>query len=150
MVMGWLVEPELLFRDTAGGTLPDGTSTTTAVEVPPAGGVVVVRLTDDDMFTVALAEPDAAHMLAAARSGEISYVSARHRDCLRVLLGVRPLVVDDAESVPDSTVGVPLALYLALPDHPLCEVALDAEQAAAFVGHLEAGLRLIGPVTLGE
>jgi hypothetical protein len=147
--MNEAVDPGSRFRGTVAGELVGGTSVTTAVEVARGGNAVVLKLVDDDLFVVALAAPDVAHMITAAQVGEISYVSAEHSRHGRVLLGVRPHVVG-ADALPDPMLSAPLAVYLELPGCEPCEVLLDPTQSAELVRHLIEGLRLIGPPALGE
>lgn len=122
---------------------------TTAVEVPDGSRVVILKLLDEKLFTVALDEPDVAQLVTAARDGEISYVSAQHVRYGRVLLGIRPHVVGGNAQI-GATLPVPLALYLELPGKQVCDVLLDGMQSAKLVSHLDEGLRLIGPPLLGE
>lgn len=147
--MGEEMEPAPRFRGEVVCALAGGAAVTTVVEVPRDRYVVVLRLVDDDLFTVALAEPHVAHMAIAARAGEISYVSAEHAHYGHVLLGVRPHVAS-LNDMPDPRLPVPLALYLELPAGQAREVLLDAAQSAELVRHLDEGLRLIGPPSLDE
>jgi hypothetical protein len=144
------MEPMPLLRHTVDGTLTDGIPTTTAVEVTHDRRAVVLRLIDDELFTVALVAPDVAHVITAVRAGEISYVSAEHTRYGHVLLGVRPHGIDPAVGSPKPMLPSALMLYLELPHEQVCEVVLDAAHSAEFVRHLDDGLRLIGPPALSE